>query len=136
MSTKEFKHNWINIAFTWRENVISFESLQKDLDLKAAWTQAFLIENKVYCMSSIRKVAGLNPGSSPAAHRSVPEQDTEPQMIGSWWAVGTLYEQPKPSVCEWVCVNGSSIVKRFEQPVDWKSAVEIQVHSPFLCKLE
>ena len=32
-------------------------------------------------------------------------------------------------VCEWV--NVVNIVKHFEWSVDWKSAIEMQVHLPF-----
>ena len=41
--------------------------------------------------------------------------------------------QPPPSVyecvCEWVYLT--SVVKHFERSVDWKSAIEVQVHLPF-----
>ena len=56
--------------------------------------------------------------------RSILEQHTDPQIAPD--------EQPLPSVCECECewVNVVSAGKCFAQSVDWKSAIEIQVHLP------
>ena len=43
----------------------------------------------------------------------------------SWWAVGALHG----SLCH-QCMNVASVVKRFEQSVDWKSAMKMQDHRP------
>ena len=60
-------------------------------------------------MSSNRKFAGANPSSPPAACRRVHEEDPEAQTAPD--------EQLVPCMAT---VNVASIVKSFEQSVDWK----------------
>ena len=47
----------------------------------------------------------------------------------SWLAGWHFAWQPLPSSV-WMCVNVTSVVKRFELSINWKSAIEMQVHLP------
>ena len=69
----------------------------------------------------------LESPAPPAACWSVLEQDSEPQI-----APGEQLAHCMPLVCECVCewVNVTSVVKRLERSVDWKSTLEMQDRSP------